>query len=55
MRAFIFPGQGAQIIGMGKDIANEYETARAVFEEVDSAYADFFISIDICYIFFRIR
>ncbi len=37
MRAFIFPGQGAQIIGMGKDIANEYTTARAVFEEVDSA------------------
>jgi [acyl-carrier-protein] S-malonyltransferase len=35
--AFIFPGQGSQFIGMGKDLAEQYPAARAVFEEVDSA------------------
>lgn len=35
--AFIFPGQGSQFIGMGKDLADAYPSARAVFEEVDSA------------------
>ena len=33
--AFVFPGQGAQTIGMGRDLADAYPAARAVFEEVD--------------------
>lgn len=37
MRAFLFPGQGAQIIGMGQDIAGRYASAKAVFDAVDSA------------------
>lgn len=39
-RAFLFPGQGAQTIGMGKDLADAYPTARAVFEEVDDALGE---------------
>lgn len=35
--AFVFPGQGSQFIGMGKDLAENYEEARMVFEEVDDA------------------
>ena len=37
MRAFVFPGQGAQTIGMGQDLAASYPAAKAVFEEVDDA------------------
>lgn len=37
MRAFAFPGQGAQAIGMGKALAEAYPAARAVFDEVDAA------------------
>ena len=37
MRAFTFPGQGAQTVGMGRDLADAYAPARAVFEEVDEA------------------
>lgn len=37
MRAFVFPGQGAQTIGMGKALAEAYPAARAVFDEVDAA------------------
>jgi [acyl-carrier-protein] S-malonyltransferase len=40
MRAFVFPGQGAQAIGMGQDLANAYPSARAVFEEVDDALGE---------------
>jgi [acyl-carrier-protein] S-malonyltransferase len=36
-RAFTFPGQGSQAIGMGKDLALEFSAARDVFEEVDEA------------------
>ncbi|MBW4972463.1 ACP S-malonyltransferase [Roseovarius mucosus] len=36
-RAFVFPGQGAQVIGMGADLAANYPAARAVFDEVDEA------------------
>ena len=37
MRAFIFPGQGSQAVGMGKALAEASSTAREVFEEVDHA------------------
>src|SRR5262245_42308520 len=37
MRAFIFPGQGSQSVGMGKALAQAFASARAVFEEVDDA------------------
>jgi [acyl-carrier-protein] S-malonyltransferase len=36
-RAFIFPGQGSQAVGMGKILADAFAPARAVFEEVDDA------------------
>jgi [acyl-carrier-protein] S-malonyltransferase len=35
--AFTFPGQGSQSVDMGKDLAEAYPEARAVFEEVDEA------------------
>lgn len=35
--ALIFPGQGSQIIGMGKDLAEKYPLARETFEETDEA------------------
>lgn len=38
--AFVFPGQGAQTIGMGRDLADAYPAARAVFEEVDAALGE---------------
>lgn len=40
MRAFVFPGQGAQTIGMGKALADAYPAAKAVFDEVDSALGE---------------
>lgn len=40
MRAFVFPGQGAQTIGMGRDLAQAYPAARAVFAEVDEALGE---------------
>src|SRR6218665_3448146 len=36
-RAFTFPGQGSQAVGMGKELAEAYPEARAVFDEVDAA------------------
>lgn len=35
--AFVFPGQGSQVVGMGKDIADAFPVAREVFQEVDEA------------------
>jgi [acyl-carrier-protein] S-malonyltransferase len=35
--AFVFPGQGSQYAGMGKDIAERFPTARRIFSEIDSA------------------
>lgn len=40
MRALIFPGQGAQTIGMGRDLAAAYPAAKAVFDEVDEALGE---------------
>ncbi|MHA7874659.1 ACP S-malonyltransferase [Roseivivax sp.] len=39
-RAFIFPGQGSQSIGMGRELAEAYPAARAVFDEVDAALGE---------------
>ncbi|ARO54366.1 malonyl-CoA-[acyl-carrier-protein] transacylase [Methylorubrum extorquens] len=36
-RAFIFPGQGSQAVGMGKALSEAFPAARQVFEEVDAA------------------
>jgi [acyl-carrier-protein] S-malonyltransferase len=38
--AFVFPGQGAQAIGMGRDLAAAYPAARAVFDAVDDALGE---------------
>src|SRR6202789_3347722 len=35
--AFLFPGQGSQAVGMGKDLAEKYPIARQTFEEADEA------------------
>lgn len=40
MRAFVFPGQGAQVIGMGRELAETYPVAAAVFAEVDAALGE---------------
>ncbi len=34
-RAFIFPGQGSQIVGMGKDFYNNFDEAKSAFKTVD--------------------
>ena len=39
-RAFVFPGQGAQTIGMGQSLAEAYPAAREVFQEVDDALGE---------------
>jgi [acyl-carrier-protein] S-malonyltransferase len=39
-RAFVFPGQGAQAIGMGRALAEAYPASRAVFDEVDAALGE---------------
>jgi [acyl-carrier-protein] S-malonyltransferase len=38
--AFVYPGQGAQTIGMGRDLADTYPAAKAVFDEVDEALGE---------------
>ncbi|WP_299559770.1 ACP S-malonyltransferase [uncultured Sulfitobacter sp.] len=38
--AFVFPGQGAQVIGMGRSLAQAYPAARDVFDEVDTALGE---------------
>jgi [acyl-carrier-protein] S-malonyltransferase len=40
MRAFVFPGQGAQAVGMGRALAESWAGARAVFDEVDAALGE---------------
>ncbi len=44
-RAFIFPGQGAQTIGMGRALAEAYRDADLVFQEVDEALGERLSSI----------
>ena len=39
-KAFVFPGQGAQVIGMGRALADAYPAAKAVFDEVDAALGE---------------
>ena len=39
-RALVCPGQGSQSIGMGKLLADEYSSAKAIFEEVDDALGE---------------
>lgn len=39
-RAYVFPGQGAQTVGMGRELAETYPAARAVFAEVDEALGE---------------
>ena len=39
-RAYVFPGQGAQTIGMGQALAEAYPSAKAVFDEVDDALGE---------------
>lgn len=36
-RAFIFPGQGSQAVGMGKELADSFAVARETFQEIDDA------------------
>ncbi len=38
--AFIFPGQGSQAVGMGKDLFDGFPEARAVFDAVDAALGE---------------
>src|SRR6202046_4317497 len=35
--ALLFPGQGSQTVGMGRELKEKFPTARAVFEEADAA------------------
>lgn len=45
--AFVFPGQGSQTVGMGKDLYEKYACARKVFEEADAALG--FSITDMCF------
>ncbi|MEM6497867.1 MAG: ACP S-malonyltransferase [Pseudomonadota bacterium] len=39
-KAFVFPGQGSQDVGMGKTLADQFASAREVFDEVDDALGE---------------
>ena len=45
--AYVFPGQGSQYAGMGKDLAEKFPAARQVFEEADAALG--FALSDLCF------
>ncbi len=36
-RAFVFPGQGSQAVGMGREVAEAFAVAKEIFEEIDEA------------------
>ena len=38
--AYVFPGQGAQSIGMGRELADSYKSAKAIFDEVDDVLGE---------------
>ncbi len=40
MRAFVFPGQGSQVVGMGRELAEAFPAARHLFQEVDDALSE---------------
>src|ERR1700740_2408506 len=45
--AFVFPGQGSQTVGMGKDLADAYPIVRQTFEQADSILS--FSLSDLCF------
>ncbi|MCL2766238.1 MAG: ACP S-malonyltransferase [Peptococcaceae bacterium] len=45
--AFVFPGQGSQYVGMGRDLYEQYEEARAVFDQADQVLG--FSLTDMCF------
>ncbi|MEM9318303.1 MAG: ACP S-malonyltransferase [Pseudomonadota bacterium] len=38
--AFVFPGQGAQVIGMGRDLSQAFPAAQSIFDQVDEALGE---------------
>ncbi len=44
-KALLFPGQGSQVVGMGKELADNFAVAREVFDEVDNALSEDFSDV----------